>query len=483
MSQTERAIASIAKTFKTAHEKNVAKFVHQVAAKQAAEVGAALTNAISCSISHTKDRMIHGLNVQVLDVLAGSLASSIELSMDCESFRTVVMEASEGFVAAVDALAASVIDKTFISWAQDVSAHPDDVDDVLQQVGRSRLHQLEVIRSRLKERREHARTTGTSPDNISSQSLRVHFKDSWASVAAPANDGADDSAHSRQQQRRTMLAADAMQKLQHSLQKQKHAALANASKEMAGLHEKAIAVLQKRKQHEAEEARSCVQKKLEESRRAEVEAVHARARADLEDELEQMRARNQRESEFALHAIERQLDQECDAALEALKQAGMVATERLKVEAQVAADELRRECLDAAERAHAQTVKKKEAGAIIRHSEEAHEVSSEVDSLRLQHQDAMEKILANWRRENDRGLQVLHDLFAKDAAWALDSGFRMKVFTPIDSGLIDVVRFMCLQGSARAHNERPWSAVASDSIKEWEWALREAKASACAAFE
>jgi hypothetical protein len=40
-----------------------------------------------------------------------------------------------------------------------------------------------------------------------------------------------------------------------------------------------------------------------------------------------------------------------------------------------------------------------------------------------------------------------------------------------------------LQGSARAHNERPWSAVASESIKEWEWALREAKASACATFE
>ena len=40
-----------------------------------------------------------------------------------------------------------------------------------------------------------------------------------------------------------------------------------------------------------------------------------------------------------------------------------------------------------------------------------------------------------------------------------------------------------LQGSARAHNERPWSAIASESIKEWEWALREAKALACASFE
>ncbi len=425
--QTERAIASISKTFRTAHEKNVAKFVHQVAAKQAAEVGAALTKAISADIHRAKEHMTRGLNVQVLDALAGSLASNIELTMDSESFRNVVMEASEGFVAAIDALAASVIDKTFISWSQDVSVHPDDVNDILQQMGKSRLHQLEIVRSRLKERRDNSRTIDSAPDNSASANLRVHFKDSWASVAVPTNDGSEDNSHTRQQQRRTMLAADAMQKLQLNLQKQKQAALASASKEMAGLHEKAIAVLQKRKQNEADEARANVQKKLEESRRAEVEAVHARARSDLENELEQLRARNQRESEYALSAMEKQLDQECDAAVDALKQAGMIATERLKVEAQLAADELRRECLDAAERAHSQNVKKKEAGAIVRHSEESHEVSNELDNLRLQHQEAMEKILANWRRENDRGLQVLHDLFAKDASWALDSGFRMKV--------------------------------------------------------
>ncbi len=67
------------------------------------------------------------------------------------------------------------------------------------------------------------------------------------------------------------------------------------------------------------------------------------------------------------------------------------------------------------------------SGAIIRHSESANKVSSELDNHRLQHQEAMEKILSNWRRENDRGLQVLHDLFAKDALWPLDSGFRVKV--------------------------------------------------------
>jgi hypothetical protein len=37
-----------------------------------------------------------------------------------------------------------------------------------------------------------------------------------------------------------MLAADALQKLQQNFQKQKHAALTAASREMAGLHEKAI---------------------------------------------------------------------------------------------------------------------------------------------------------------------------------------------------------------------------------------------------
>ena len=425
--QTERAISSISKTFKHAHEKSVAKFVRQVASRQAADVGAALTKAISHDILRVKENLTRGLNLQVLDRLAGSLSDNIEVAMDSEAFRNVVMEASEGFVAAVDALASSVIDKAFISWSHEVSAHPDDVDDVLRQVGKSRLHQLEVVRLRLKDRRDSANVTDAAPDHAASHSLRVHFKDSWASVAEPFHDGAEDEAHLRQQQRRNMLAADAMQKLQHNLQKQKQAALASAGKEMAGLHEKAIAVLQKRKLHEADEARASVQRKLEESRRAEVEAVHARARADLENELEQLQARNQRESEYALSAIERQLDQESDVAVEALKQAGLISTQRLKVEAQLAADELRRECLDAAERAHAQTVKKREAGAIIRHSEESHEVSSELDSQRLQHQEAMEKILANWRRENDRGLQVLHDLFAKDASWALDSGFRIKV--------------------------------------------------------
>jgi hypothetical protein len=424
--QTERAIASISKTFKTAHEKTVAKFVRQVASKQAADVGAALTAAITADISRVKESMTRQLNVEVLDKLAGSLSESIDQVMDLESFRNVVMEASEGFVAAVDALAGSVIDKTFIAWSKEASVHHDDVDDVLRQVGQSRLRQLDVLRSRLKERRHISSVNGVS-DNVSEQTLRVHFKDSWASVAEPIHDNADEEAHSRKQQRRSMLAADALQKLQQNFQKQKNAALTAASKEMTGLHEKAIVVLQKRKQQEADDARASVQKKLEESRRAEVEALHARARSDLEIELEQLRERNMRESEYALNAIEQELDQECDAAIETLKQAGVLATERLKVEAQLAADELRKECLDAAERTHKGEIKKREAGAIVKHSEGAQEVSSEIDFQRLQHQEAMEKILSNWRRENDRGLQVLHDLFAKDAAWALDSGFRMKV--------------------------------------------------------
>jgi hypothetical protein len=421
--QTERAIASISKTFKTAHEKSVAKFVRQVAGRQAADVGAALSSAISANISRVKDNMIRQLNVQVLEKLAVSLTDSIERTMDSESFRNVVMEASEGFVAAVDALAASVVDKTFILWTKDVHAHPDDVEEVLQQVGQARLRQLDALRSRIKERHLNDVPSYATAE----QGLRVHFKDSWASVAEPALENSEEEAHARHQNRRNILAADALQKLQQNFQKQKHTALTTASKEMAGLHEKAIAVLQKRKQQEADDARAQVQRKLEETRRAEVEAVHSRARADLEDELEQLRARNVRESEFAVNAMERELDQECDAAIETLKQAGLIATERLKVEAQLAADELRKECLDAAERAHKGEVKRREAGAIVRHSETAQEVSSELDFQRLQHQEAMEKILSNWRRENDRGLQVLHDLFAKDAAWALDSGFRMKV--------------------------------------------------------
>lgn len=395
--------------------------------RQAADVGAALTSAISSDVSRVKERMLRELNVQLLDKLAGSLSESIENTMDSESFRNVVMEASEGFVAAVDALAASVIDNTFISWSKEVSVHHEDVDDVLRHVGQARLRQLEVVRLRLKERREINPGVDSAATNEAGSALRVHFKDSWASVAEPFQDGAADESRTRQVQRRNMLAADALQKLQNNLHSQKHTALAAASKEMAGLHEKAIAVLQKRKQQEADDARDSVQRKLEDSRRAAVEAVHARARDDLEKELEQLRARNQRESEYALTAIERDLDQECDASVEALKQSGLIATERLKVEAQLAADELRRECLDAAERAHKVDIKKREAGAIIRHSEGAYEISSELDSHRLQHQEAMEKILSNWRRENDRGLQVLHDLFAKDASWALDSGFRVKV--------------------------------------------------------
>jgi hypothetical protein len=425
--QTERAIASISKTFKTAHEKSVAKFVRQLAARQAADVGAALTAAISTDIVRVKERMTHDLNVEVMEKLAGSLSDSIEHTMDCESFRNVVMEASEGFVAAVDALAASVIDKTFIIWSRDVGACQDDVDDVLQHVSGARLRQLEVVRSRLKERRDAAPAPDGNSDALPNQRFRVHFKDSWASVASSLREGAEDDAHARQQQRRNMQAADALQKLQHNLQQQKHAALAAASKEMAGLHEKAIAVLQKRKQQELNDARASVQRKLDDSRRAEVESVHARARADLENELEQLRARHQRESEYALSAMERELDDSCDAAVNALIQAGKVATERLKVEAQLASDQLRQESLDAAERAHKINVKKRESGAIIKHGEDLGEVSSELNAARLQHQEAMEKILSNWRRENDRGLQLLHDLFAKDASWALGSGFKTKV--------------------------------------------------------
>ncbi len=424
--QTERAIASISKTFKAAHEKSVIKFVRQVAARQAADVGAALTAAISADILRVKENMTRQLNAQVLGQLAGALSESIDQAMDAESFRNVVMEASEGFVAAVDALAGSVIDKTFIVWSKEVSAYPDDVDEVLRQVGQSRLRQLDTLRSRIKERQQHPAEC-SSTQIVPEHSLRVHFKDSWASVAEPFHDCSEEETRTRQHQRRNMLAADALQKLQQNFQKQKHTAIAAASKEMAGLHEKAIAVLQKRKQQEADDARASVQKKLEETRRAEVEAVHSRARSDLETELEQLRVRNLRESEFALHAMEQELDHECDAAIETMQQAGLIATERLKVEAQLAADELRKECLDAAERAHKGDVKKREAGAIIRHSEGAQEVTNELDFHRLQHQEAMEKILSNWRRENDRGLQVLHDLFAKDAAWALDSGFRAKV--------------------------------------------------------
>jgi hypothetical protein len=371
--------------------------------------------------------MIRELNFQILEQLADSLSDSVEHTMDCDSFKNVVMEASEGFVAAVDSLASSVIDKTVISWAAGACVRSEDVDEVLRQVGQSRLRQLELIRSKLKERRDVASVANSATDSSCSHSLRVHFKDSWASVAAPLSECADEDSQSRQQHRRSMLAADTVQKLQSNLQRQKQAALAAASKEMSSLHEKAVATLEKRKLREAEDARANVQKKLEDSRRAEVEAVHARARADLESELEQLRARNQRESEYALNAMEAELDRECDVAVEALSRAGLVATERLKVEAQLSADQLRQECLDAAERAHKLDIKKRESGAIIKHSEDSHEVSKELDSLRLQHQEAMEKILSNWRRENDRGLQVLHDLFAKDASWALDSGFRMKV--------------------------------------------------------
>jgi len=498
--QTERAIASISKTFKTAHEKSVTKFVRQLAARQAADVGAALSSAITADISRVKERMRRDLNVDVLGKLAGALSVSIDQAMDCEAFRNVVLEASEGFVAAVDALAASVIDKTFIAWSRDVGAHPDDVEEVLQHVSDSRLRQLELVRCRLKERRDAAPAADGSSDGGTGQSFRVHFKDSWASVAASMCDGGEDDPHARQNQRRQMQAADALQKLQHNLQQQKHTALAAASKEMTSLHEKAIAVLHKRKQQESNDARASVQRKLDESRRAEVESLHARARADLEKEMEQLRARHMRESEFALNAMEQELDDGCDAAVEALRQAGRVATERLKVEAQLASDLLRQECLDAAERAHKNDVKKREAGAIIRHSEGSHEVSSDMNALRLQHQEAMEKILANWRRENDRGLQLLHDLFAKDASWALGSGFKAKVsamqhrtaFTHDASAFPPRIiyyvtyqpsRHSFLQGNARAHNEQPWSAVASESIKEWEWALLEAKASACSTFE
>ena len=173
--QTERAIASISKTFKTAHEKTVAKFIRQLAVRQAADVGAALTSAISSDVSRVKERMLRELNVHLLNKLATSLSESIDNTMDSESFRNVVMEASEGFVAAVDALAASVIDNTFISWSKEVSVHHEDVDDVLRHVGQARLRQLEVVRLRLKERREINPGIDSAATNDAGSALRVHI--------------------------------------------------------------------------------------------------------------------------------------------------------------------------------------------------------------------------------------------------------------------------------------------------------------------